>query len=105
MSETTSPTRRPDRGPNPLSLGRKAKPTLKHRPAVWECMLGTVEAMNADGETRYFDYDWPAALAYAGIDPTDETADLRTFRKTERVRYSNGRHEPRRGQLVLWTTK
>ena len=78
------------------------KPTQKHRPAIWECLLGTVYAMNADREVQYFDYNWDAAMEFAGV--TDES-DLRTYRKRERVSYS--RHgslldEPRFGQLVLW---
>lgn len=55
---------------NPLKLGRKAKPTKQHRPAVWECMLGTVYAFNGT-EVRYFDYRWDEAVAFAGplLDP------------------------------------
>lgn len=84
---------------NPLRLGRKAKPTLKHRPAVWECMLGTVYARSPQGEVRYFDYRWEQAVEFAELGE-----DLRTFRAPEAVRYySNPGASIRRGQPVLWT--
>lgn len=101
---------------NPLRLGRKAKPTRKHRPAIWECMLGTVYAMNDAGVVRYCDYRYDEALQWAGIhgpstvDPdivVDRSADLdlRVARKTERVSYTNGHDsslEPKVGQSILW---
>ena len=115
---------------NPLSLGRKAKPTLKHRPAIWENMLGTVYAMNDVGDIRYFDYDYDAAMDFAGLDlsSADFAAatsrrlgftdhglpvpvvdhDLRVARPPRRCRYGNGRNtcpEPRQNQWVLWTLK
>lgn len=34
----------------PFEGARKARPTQAHRPALWEAMLGTVYAMNADRE-------------------------------------------------------
>jgi len=97
---------------NPLALGRKAKPTKQHRPAVWENMLGTVYAMNEAKEVRYFDYDYEAALVFAGLtraklmDLSTEL-DLRTARKTLPYRYTNGasHEEPRKGQMVLWVRK
>lgn len=83
---------------------RKMKPTKKHRPAIWENLLGTVMAMNDLGETHYFDYDWDAAIEHAGVN--DDTArDPRLFRKKERISYSNGAHtlsDPQMGKLVLW---
>lgn len=45
---------------------RRMQPTRRHRAALWENMLGTVYAMNPAGETRYFDYDYAAALAFVG---------------------------------------
>lgn len=51
--------------------------TKRHRPLVWENMLGTVYARNAEGETKYFDYDYEAAHAFAG---TASCADLRVAR-------------------------
>jgi len=85
---------------NPLSLGRKMKPTQKHRPAVWECMLGAVYA-NDGTRTRYFDYDWEGALAYAGV--TSET-DPRTwpFEGTYTVRGTRLGAGPSRKQRVLY---
>ena len=96
---------------NPLSLGRKAKPTLKHRPAIWENMLGTVYAMNDVGDIRYFDYDYDAAMDFAGLDLTagfEDADDLRVARPNRNVRYGHGRNscpEPRQNQWVLWTLK
>lgn len=45
---------------------RKMNPTRRHRPAIWECMLGTVYARNAAGKVEYFDYDYVAAVAHVG---------------------------------------
>jgi hypothetical protein len=73
---------------------RKMKPTLKHRPAIWECMLATVYAMNDAGQTKYFDYDWDAAREFAGVDRPE--ADLRVYRAAR----SQG--EIRKGQKVLY---
>jgi hypothetical protein len=81
---------------SPLRLGRKAKPTLKHRPAIWECMLGTVYARNADGETRYFDYRWEEAAQFAGL---DFDADNRVWRNDRRGYTSDG---PAYRQFVLY---
>jgi hypothetical protein len=52
-----------------LSEARKMKPTRQHRPAVWGGILGTVYAQNDTGETRYFDYDYAVAWAFAGVTP------------------------------------
>lgn len=85
---------------NPFRDVRKAKPTKAHRPAIWECMLGTVYARSPEGEVRYFDYDWEAAKEFAGV---NEDADPRLARHTERVSYSGDyTKDPRRGQMVLW---
>lgn len=56
---------------------RKMKPTKQHRPAVWEAILGTVYAQNDEGKVRYFDYDWEAALRFAGV---SEDRDPRVYR-------------------------
>jgi len=50
------------------------KPTKKHRPALVYGMLGTVYGINAQGEARHFNYDWQAAVDFAGI---DQDMDLR----------------------------
>jgi len=81
---------------------RKMKPTMKHRPAIWEGMFGAVYAMNDRGETAYFDHDWDSAREHAGISCG---SDPRLFRMWEHVRYSNGQHaisDPAVGDLVLW---
>ena len=84
----------------------KAAPTKAHRPAIWECMLGTVYAMSPDGEARYFDYDHTAALQWAQIDGPD--ADLRVARvKVYRNYVRSGATEssPLIGRLVLWAKR
>lgn len=74
----------------------KAPPTQHHEPAIWECILGAVYARNSKGDTRYFDYDYDAARAWAGV--WEPGVDLRVARARE-----NGAvDEPRRGQLALW---
>lgn len=84
---------------NKLPSAPKKKPTQNHRPAIWENMLGTVYAMNEEGETKYFDYDYQAANEWAGIDPD---RDLRWFKNMFNVRWSNGSGDPRKGKVVLW---
>jgi len=88
---------------NPLALGRRARPTRAHRLALWEVLLGTVAAQSPTGDVRYFDSDWTAALAFAGI--TDETRsglDLRTARVTREHPMDDRVLLPRVGQLALW---
>lgn len=65
-------------------------------------MLGTVYA--SDGTTtRYFDYNWDAARAFAGVTPE---RDPRLAKKNKRVRYTKDENtEPRVGQWVLWVLK
>lgn len=75
----------------------KAAPTKGHFPAVWECLLGTVYAQNAQGETRYFDYDHEGALAFAGVH--QEGADPRVARAPRRFTGI------RKGQIVLWVRR
>ena len=84
---------------------RRMRPTLQHRQAMWECMLGTVYAMNETGEVRYFDYRWSEAHAWAG---TAQDRDPRWAPKVRAVRYTNGSREgmePRIGQKLLWILK
>lgn len=81
---------------NPLSLGAQKPPTRKHRPLVWENMLGTVYA--TDGQTvRYFDFDWDAALAFAGV---PDATDLRSARNPHAFRVGDHTVDARR--FVLW---
>lgn len=42
-------------------------PTLKHRPAITYGLLGTCYGISSSGEVKYFDYDWKAALQFAGV--------------------------------------
>lgn len=77
------------------------KPTQKHRPAIWENMLGTVYARNAAGEVRYFDYKWNDARAFAGVDV--EGADPRVWKTRDRVSAGpHSEHTISRGKLVLY---
>jgi hypothetical protein len=81
---------------HPFAGGVKAKGvTKKHRPLVWECMLGTVYAMKpGEHEADYFDYDYSKAHAHAAV---AQCSDLRVCRvKTRYAGY------PRVGQLALW---
>jgi len=58
------------------SSARRLKPTLKHQPIVWECMLGTIYARSlVTGQVQYFDYDYAKALAHVGA-----YADVRVHR-------------------------
>jgi hypothetical protein len=91
-----------------------APPTKSHVPAVWECMLGAVYARNAQGETRYFDYDYEAARAFAGLPlrfgKLDSAVapvgggkmDIRVARAKEST---DGPEGIRKGQLVLWVRR
>jgi hypothetical protein len=89
-----------------------APPTKSHVPAVWECMLGAVYAQNAQGETRYFDYDYEAARAFAGLGQgkLDSAVapvgggkmDIRVARAKE---CTGGPEGIRKGQLVLWVRR
>ncbi|NBV88195.1 MAG: hypothetical protein EBR88_01575 [Betaproteobacteria bacterium] len=78
----------------------KAPPTKSHVPAVWECMLGAVYARNAQGETRYFDYNYEAARAWAGLG--QGKLDIRVSRAKEST---GGPEGIRKGQLVLWVRR
>lgn len=82
---------------HPFAGARKMKPTQKHRIAIWECMLGTVFARNAEGEVKYFDYDWDGAREFAGV--TAE-ADPRVFRNQFAVRVGN--ETVSKGRMVLY---
>lgn len=82
---------------------RTLKPT-KHRPAVWENMLGTVYALNDAGECRYFDYNVDAALEFAGVTPERDPRAFRVVRgeKCRYIRKGATEAEPREGKMVLW---
>ncbi len=76
-----------------------ASPKQGYRPAVWECMLGTVYAMNDSGVVRYFDYKHDEALVFAGIVPGRE---LRLAKCRKGYRYGSSDDGPSAGRLVLW---
>lgn len=77
---------------------RKMRPTQKHRPAIWECMLGTVYA--SDGKkVKYFDYGYEAALRYAGV---AAGSDPRLYKVDGTVSRAWAGSEPSKGRLVLW---
>lgn len=88
---------------NPVLIGRPMRPTLKHRPAIWEMMLGTVYAMNDAGEVRYFDYNWEGARAFAGVDEPDR--DPRHSRALRGHLDYLGTSAPNTRQMVLWVLK
>lgn len=77
---------------------RVMPPTRRHRPAVWEAMLGTVEAMSDAYETRYFDYDHRGAAEFASA--LEPGRDPRLARVTWPVQGG-----PRRGQLCVFVLK
>jgi len=81
MEPTTKP-----RPVHPFKGARKMKPTRAHRRAIQEVLLSTVEAWNAEGVRKYFDYDWDGARAYAGLDLPD--ADPRVWRENKHQRYT-----------------
>lgn len=86
-----------------MRMASTKKPTQKHRPAVWECMLGTVYAYDGN-KIKYFDYDHEGALAYAGINW--ESEDLRWAKKPGRYSYCGGGvDEPGMNKKILWTLK
>lgn len=90
---------------HPYAGARKALPTKKHRPAVWENMLGTVYAMNDAGQVRYFDFDWDAARAFAGVAPERDPRTSKWTADHDRYRWHNGAgsaSQPRVGQTALW---
>lgn len=84
-------------------FGNYMKPTLNHRPAIWEMMLGTVHAMNDKGESKYFDYDYEAAKKFANV---ENKKDIRIFkcdggRRVEDCFAGSIRDK----QMVLWVEK
>ena len=79
------------------------KPTLKHRPAIWENILATVYAMNDNYETKYFDYKYNEAIEWCGF---SEDKDPRLYKNIRRVRWNPDTYKnPRFGRLVLWILK
>lgn len=87
-------------------MALRMRPARRHRPAIWESMLGTVFAMDDAGHIKYFDYDYEAARAYAGVDDLVGHVDprLAPFPRNAH-RYDDGESawaRPAPAQLVLW---
>ena len=81
---------------------RKMRPTKKHRLAIYAGILGTVYAVNEDGDVEYFDYDLEGARAFAGIVADSDPR----IGKPDNYRYTNSDgYEPRKGQNALWVLK
>jgi len=78
--------------------GRSALPTRRHRPAVWEAILGTLYAQSPSGEIRYFDYNYNDAFSFAGISTAE---DIRISRAAREYRPS-GEKGFRKGHLVVF---
>lgn len=85
---------------------KQAKPTLKHRPAIWGGILGTVYAMNAAHETHYFDYNYEEALEWAGLTGSARqiiNKDPRLAKNKRHVRWADKTSDnPSINQTVLW---
>lgn len=85
---------------------RTMPPTKQHRPAIFPGILGTVYAVNDDLQVKYFDYDFDAAYAYAGVTPD---RDVRRARKprNRNVTYTGHPCEPKAGSSlwILWVLK
>lgn len=78
-------------------------PTKRHRPAIWENMLGTVFACNPSGQVKFFDYDYDGAVAWAGL---TSDSDPRVAKVPAGVRYvSDGTVAPRAGKVALWAKR
>jgi len=94
---------------HPFTGGRKAKPTKRHKPVIWEGILGTVYAASPAGEVRYFDYNWDDARAFAEVDT--EGADLRIAKPRQvdpyPVRYYSRQSDcgPSYLQTCLWAVR
>jgi len=83
--------------------GKYLPPTRNHRPAIYEDMLGTVNAVNDEGKVEYFDYNYEDAIKYAGI---SEDRDIRIYKYKKPKFYSNKwSNILRDGQKVLWILK
>lgn len=83
---------------------RKIKPTQKHRVAITNGILGTVYAVNAEGTSKYFDYDYRGARAWAGLD-TAKDIRLAVPPRKNVVWIKNGDANPRNNERCLWVLK
>lgn len=90
-----------DDRPRKIFLGVKCSalpPTRRHRPAIWENMLGTVIACSDDDDAKYFDYDHEAAIKFSGAD--EDGRDPRVARA--KMSLQCGSYVLRKGQIALW---
>lgn len=82
---------------------RIMRPTKRHRPVMWEGILGTVYACSPEGEVKYFDYDWKGAAEFCGV--LADGADPRVVKLTYEARCKvQGYAHPTVGRQVLWAT-
>lgn len=79
---------------------RKMRPTRAHRPAIWECLLGTVYASDGRGNVKYFDYDRAAAIRFSGVDKAEDP-------RVWRAAHTTGKPDSaiQKGQLVLYVER
>lgn len=88
--------------------GRKMKPTKRHRPAIWECILGAVFAMNENREVKYFDYDHEGAKEFGGINNSNDVRFYKYNKETGSLikdktpDSDNPLDKPRWNKLVIW---
>lgn len=80
--------------------------TQKHKPLIWEAMLGTVNARSPEGHIKNFDYDYEGAHAHA---QSQGHSDLRIAKAPQTYNWrGRGTPEdsvsggPRKGQTALW---
>ena len=85
---------------HPFTGARRMRPTKRHVPVIWECMLGTVYAASPAGEVRYFDYRWEDARAFAEV---PLARDLRVAR-SDGFSYYRGKG-PGQRQFALWAVR
>jgi hypothetical protein len=78
---------------------RRMKPTKAHRAGLWENMLGTIYARNADGEVRYFDYAYADALTFIGPHSDVRVSRLKDDYYDLELKGDSCTY-PRRGKLV-----
>lgn len=88
---------------HPFEGGKVTKGiTKKHRPLIWECMLGTVYARRAgDDVATYFDYKIEEARKFVDL---ARYTDLRICRNPDPFYrdQSYGPTCPKSKQLALW---
>ena len=86
---------------HPFQGGVKAKSiTKKHKPLIWEGMLGTVHSRSPEGETKYHHYDWDEAHEHAQV---HNHKDLRIARSPHEYSWEGiNPTGPRKGKHALW---